>query len=189
MSMQARFLTAAVLAASTFILDACDGSVRREGPPEVGFQVVRVDAARNRRWVLELESLTVYDDTNGRRLRRLILPDWVLAGEGYACPPDLVLDSSGAAFVSSNVLPMLWRVGSQRFEVTRIELTPGSDGDKDLGFTGLSFAADGVLIAAGATFGSLWRIDLQSARAARIGSYPSSPLLCSPEALLRAAGA
>ncbi len=176
------FNTAAALAAS-ILLAACDGSVRREGPPKAELQVLRADAAGNRLWVLDQDALTVYDNTNGRRLRRVILPDWVLAGPRDSCPPGLALDASGAAFVSSNVLPVLWRVDPQRFQVTQIALELDADADKDVGFTSLSFSEDGALIAAGATFGSAWRIDVGAGRASKVASYPS-PGACDP-ALLR----
>ena len=82
---------------------------RADGPPQLEFQLVRVDTERNRRWVLELDSLTVYDNLNGRRLRHIILPGCVSPSH-RRLPPGLVLDASGAALVSSNVLPVLWRI-------------------------------------------------------------------------------
>jgi hypothetical protein len=183
MSLQLNFF---VSAAAAILLAACDGSVRRVGPPEVGLEVVRVDLAHNRRWVLREHALTVYDNLNGRRLRHIILPDWVVAGPRHGCAPDMVLDASGAALVSSNVLPVLWRVDPRRFQITRIALELESDTDKDVGFAGLSFSADGVLIAAGATFPSLWRIDLQAARATKLPSLPT-PDVCDSPRLLRTA--
>ena len=170
------------------LLSACDGSVRREGPPAAAWlHVARADPERNRLWVLEPESLTLYDNLNGRRLRRLALPDPFFVGDEHACPPDIAFDASGTVFVSSNVLPVLWRVDPQRFEVTRIEIALGADGDKDVGFTGLSFAADGVLIAAGTTFRSRWHIDLPSATASKVASYPAFAGACDPAILLRTA--
>jgi len=159
---------------SLILLCACDGSVRREGVPDALLQVERSDVAGNRVWVLEPDAVTVYDRTNRRRLRRVILPDWVLAGPRDACAPDLVLDASGAAVVSSNVLPVLWRIDPQRFEVKQIFLTLDRDTDKDVGFTGLVFAADGTLTASGATFASAWRIDLASGRATRMDASPAA---------------
>lgn len=174
MSLQLNFFVSAAAAAAV-LLAACDGSVRREGPPEIGLEVVRVDLAHNRRWVLREHSLTVYDHMNGRRLRHIILPDWVVAGPRDGCAPDMVLDSSGAALVSSNVLPVLWRVDPQRFQVARIALELDADTDKEVGFAGLSPAGDGVLIAAGATFESLWRLDLRSATASKLATPGSRP--------------
>ena len=175
-------IAAMVIAASMFAV--FDSSLRREDPADAGLEIIRTDAARNRLWLLDHEALTLYDNTNGRRLRRIILPDWVLLGKRYGCPPDLALDSAGAVFVSSNVLPVLWRIGPQRFEVTRIELALDADADKDMGFTGLSFAGDGTLLAAG--FGSLWRIDTSTASARKIATYPALAGACDPAALLRA---
>lgn len=186
MSMQIRFLTAAMLAASTFILGACDGSVRREGVAQGKLEIVRADVQRNRLWVLDPEALTLYDNLNGRRLRRLALPEPFLVGDEYACPPDIALDAAGTVFVSSNVLPVLWRIDPQAFEITRIELALNADTDKDFGFTGLSFAGSDTLIAAASTFASLWRIDIRTASATKIVSYPASTRACDPAALLQA---
>src|SRR6266851_4432533 len=164
MSMQFKLsihVAVAVIAAA--MLSACDGSLRREGPAAAKLEVVRADPARNRLWVLDHEVISVYDNTNGRRLRRIVLPEWIVLPKHYSCLPDLALDSSGTAFVSSNVLPVLWR----------IELVLDTDTDKDVGFTGLSFAGDGTLLAAGAMAAALWQIDTSAASARKIASYPS----------------
>jgi hypothetical protein len=187
MSKQSKLFTIAAALAATQLLSACDGSVRREGRIEQPLQIVRADAERNRLWVLEPEALTLYDNTNGRRLRRIVLPDVVLAGEGHACPPGVVLDRAGTVFVSSNVVPVVWRIDPQGFDVTRIPLALSADTDKDVGFTGLSLTGDGALIAAGATFGSLWRIDLAAASATKVASYPASADACDPAMLLSSA--
>jgi hypothetical protein len=161
------------------LVSACDGSVRREGRPEIEFQLVRIDAERNRRWVLELDALTVYDNLNGRRLRRIILPDWVVAGPRDGCPPGLVVEGPGSVLISSNVMPVLWRVGSERFELTRIEVELDSDTDKDVGFSNLSLASDGTLLASGSTVSAQWRIDLARARATKLA--PQAPAgACDP---------
>lgn len=182
-----KLFTAAAALAATSLLSACDGSVRREGPSAELLEVIRADTQGNRRWVLNQDSLSVYDHVSRRRLRRLELPDWMLAGPLHACAPDMVLDSSGAAIVSSNVVPVVWRIDPQRFEITRIALTLNADSDKDIGFTALSFAADGTLIAAGTTVGSMWRIDLGSATATKLASYPPATGICDPAALLSVA--
>lgn len=168
MSIRFKSFTSAAALAAPLLLSGCDGSVRRDGPQEEILQVVRVDAKANRRWVLNHEALTVYDNVNRRRLRRIALPDWTLAGPPHACPPDLVLDASGAVYVSSNVVPVLWRVEPQGFQVTRIALQLNHDADKDVGFTRLFVIGDGTLLAAGATFESLWRLDLPSATASKL---------------------
>jgi hypothetical protein len=177
---------AVVLAA--VMLPACDGSLRREGQAPAGarLQILRTDLERNRLWVLEREAISLHDNTSGRRLRRIVLPDWIFVGKQYSCPPGLALDADGAAFVTSNVLPALWRIDPKRFEVTRLELALDSDTDKDVGFSGLAFAEDGTLLAAGSIAGSLWRIDTGAASARKIASYPSLRDACDPATLLRA---
>jgi hypothetical protein len=154
------------------LLCGCDGSVRREGPQVELLRVERVDTHGNRRWVLNQEGVSVYDHISGRRLRRITLPDWTLSGPGDACAPDLVLDASGTAFVSSNVVPVLWRIDPARFDVRLMALTLKDDADKDVGFTTLFAVGDGTLLANGTTFDSLWRIDLSAKTAKRVGNAP-----------------
>ena len=188
MSMQFKLsIHVAVAVIAVAMLSACDrSSLQREGPAAAKLKVVRADPARNRLWVLDHEVISVYDNTNGRQLRRIVLPEWIVLPQRYSCLPDLALDSSGAAFVSSNVLPVLWRIDPQRYEVTRIELVLDTDSDKDVGFTGLSFAGDGTLLAAGAMAAALWQIDTSAASARKIASYPSVVRGCDPATLVRA---
>jgi hypothetical protein len=170
----ANSIAVAVMAAA--MLCACDNSVRPAGP-DAKLQIVRVDSAQNRLWVLDRDAVVVHDNTNGRRLRRIVLPEWILVGNQYSCPPDLALDTSGAAFVSSNVMPVIWRIDPRSYEVTRIELALDSDNDKDVGFTALSFGRDGTLLAASAMSRSLWQIDTKAASARKIAS-PSLSAVC-----------
>jgi hypothetical protein len=187
MSIQRSLFRFPVILMGAAMLWACDGSVRREGPAVMDFQVTRTDTARSRLWVLDATGLSLHDSINGRRLRHVELPGLFLAGRDDLCPPDVAFDAAGTAFVSSDVLPVIWRVDPERFEVTRIELAVDADQDKDVGFTGLSFASDGIVIAAGSTFPSLWRIDLNRASASKVASYPPSAAACEPGALLRMA--
>ena len=162
--MQFRFILVIV----TTLLLGCDGSVRREGTQVPLLQVERTDVAGNRVWVLELDGVKVFDRTNRRLLRHVSLADWAAIGPNDGCAPDLVLDPSGAALVSSNVVPVIWRIEPQRFEVKQIFLRLDSDADKDVGFTALAVAQDGTLTASGATFASSWRIDLRTRSARRL---------------------
>ena len=167
-----------LLAFLTALVAACDAPPS-EVPLSTTLQVVRNDPARNHLWVLEREGLSLHDGTSGRRLKRFELPGWSYIGPQYAgCAPDLVVDRAGIAFVSSNATSVLWRIDAQRGEVSRVELTLASDGDKDVGFSRLSFSADGTLLAAGTTFESQWRIDVGAARATRIAADPSLTGAC-----------
>ena len=130
------------------------------------------DAARNRVWVLDSEAVYLYEGTQKKRFE---LPGSVQAREPYICAPDLAIDAQGAVVVTSNVMPVLWRIEPVTAQVTRHELTLDADTDKDVGFTGLTYAPDqGVFFGVSATYGSLWRIDPLLRRAQKIQS--SAPL-------------
>ena len=124
------------------------------------------DASRNRVWVLESDAVYLHE---GTQKRRFALSGWIYATEAYACAPDLALDAQGAAVVTSNVVPVVWRVEPGRGQVTKHELALDADADKDVGFSGLAYASDqGVFFAVSATYGSLWRIDPLLRRAQKI---------------------
>ena len=172
--------------AALFLGAGCDSSERQSSPWPPYLQLLRTDAAHNRLWVFERDALSVHDNTNGRRLRRLVLPDWIMLRAEYGCAPDLVVDAQGVAYASSNVQPVIWRIDPASYEVTRIELTLESDADKDVGFSGLEMSGEGALLASGATFGSLWRIDLVAARAVKLADYAASePTMCNSATLMR----
>jgi hypothetical protein len=124
------------------------------------------DESRNRVWVLESDALYLHD---GAHKSRFELPGWIYAADAYACAPDVAIDAQGAAVVTSNVVPVLWRVEPAKAQVTRHELVLDADNDKDVGFSGLAYAPEqGVFYAVSATYGSLWRIDARLRRAQQI---------------------
>jgi hypothetical protein len=124
------------------------------------------DASRNRVWVLESDALYLHQ---GAQKQRYELPGWIYASGPYACSPDVAVDAQGAAVVSSNVVPVLWRVEPAKGQVTRHELALDADSDKDVGFSGLAYVPEqGVFFAVSATYGSLWRIDTLLRRAQKI---------------------
>ena len=166
------------------MLAACDSDPLgpRASPQEGKLQVLRIreDPARNRLWLLNRDAVSLHDSGSGKLLRRVVLPGWTYFGERFGCPPDLALDSAGVVFVTSNVLPVLWRIDPVRFEVTRLDIERDVDQDKDMGFTGLAFAADGTVVAANAIHGTLWRIDLRTSSARKVGSYAPVRGVCEP---------
>ena len=124
------------------------------------------DASRNRVWVLESDALYLHD---GAQKTRFELPGWIYATDAYACAPDVAVDPQGAAIVTSNVVPVLWRVEPAKAQVTRHELVLDADADKDVGFTGLAYAPDqATFFAVSGIYGSLWRIDPLLRRAQKI---------------------
>lgn len=120
------------------------------------------DPVRNHAWRLERDA--VYLDQ-----RRIDLPGWMHVDGGYACRPDLAIDGQGAAIVTSNVAPIVWRIDPRTYRVSQHELVLDADSSKDVGFTGLTYAADqGVFFAVSETYGTLWRIDPLLRRAQQI---------------------
>lgn len=173
-----------VVALAAAVLAGCDGDSLGAGASaqENELQVLRIreDPERNRLWLLGRDGVSLYDNRSGKLLQRVALPGWFYAGTQFGCPPDLALDPSGAVFVTSNVLPVLWRVDPVQLEVTLLEVVLDADQDKDVGFTGLAFAADGTVLAANAIHGTLWQIDLRTASARKVGSYVPVRGMCEP---------
>ena len=154
-------MSAGSIRIAVFFLSSCIASAFAGEP----LRTVQ-DASRNRVWVLERDAIYLHE---GAQKKRFELPGWTYVTEAYACSPDVALDAQGAAVVTSNVVPVLWRVEPAKAQVTRHELTLDADADKDVGFTGLTYAADqGVFFAVSATYGSLWRIDPLLRRAQKI---------------------
>lgn len=144
-----------------------------EGNPTHGFNErdalrIKTDTIRNRVWVLGSDDVRVYDAAK-RLTRRIVLSNWSVAR--FICDPDMVLDSSGSAIVSSNLPARLWRIDADSFEVTQHEIRLQGKEQWDIGFGALAFAADGTLVALTASANSLWKIDLARASASMIESY------------------
>jgi hypothetical protein len=129
-----------------------DGDILRDG-----FRVRR-DAARNRIWLLGLDHVRVYDGQSKRLIRKIALPSWSVAR--FACDPDMVLDGSGSAIVSSNTEPRLWRIDARSFEVSQHPIALQGRERWDVGFGALAVSAEGTLLALTSVSESLWRIDL-----------------------------
>lgn len=118
------------------------------------------DAPRQRLWTLRHDAVYLHDAATQALKGRYELPEWIYAYEQYACVPELVLDAHGAAVVTSNVLPVLWRVDPARPQATRHEVVFDDAGGRAIGFSGLVYAPDqGVFFAASSSHGLLWRID------------------------------
>ena len=133
----------------------------------------RTDTARNRLWVLGLDNVRVYDTVKKKLIRRIELPNWSVAR--IVCMPDMALDRSGSAFITSNVQARLWRIDADSFEVKEHEISLHGREQWDTGFGALVFAADGALYALTSSAGSLWKIDVAKASASMIdpGNPPS----------------
>jgi hypothetical protein len=134
---------------------------------------IRRDPARNRIWLVGLEDVRVYDAGSKRLIRKIRLPSWSVASFDFACMPDMALDRSGSAFVSSNVQAKLWRIDADSFEVKEYEISLLGREQWAIGFGALAFAPNGTLYALTSSAGSLWKIDVAKASASMI--EPDSP--------------
>jgi hypothetical protein len=130
---------------------------------------VKTDTARGRLWVLGLDAVRVHDAASGKPIRQVTLPNWSVAR--FICDPDMVLDSSGSAIISSNAQAKLWRIDADSFQVKEQEISLLGRERWDIGFGALAFATDGTLYAMTATAGSLWKIDAARAGASLVETY------------------
>ena len=129
----------------------------------------RTDTERGRLWVLGIDTVRIYDAASKRLIREVVLSNWSVGR--FVCAPDLAIDSSGAAVISSNVQARLWRVDADSFEVKEREISLQGKERWDVGFGAVTFAADGSLLGLVSTGGSLWKINVDkgSARVVELG--------------------
>lgn len=110
---------------------------------------IREDARRNRLWVLTLDEVRVYDIAQQKKqlIRKTALPSWSVVGFRHVCMPDMALDRTGSAFISSNGQARLLRIDANSFDAKDYAISFHQRGGLDMGFGALAFAADGSLFA------------------------------------------
>jgi hypothetical protein len=119
------------------------------------------------RWVIEGGSLFV--EQPGKPRRAVELPGWHWAAEPFACVPAIAAGPRGEIVVTSNVLPVVWKIDPKTLAVSVHRLQLDADNDKDVGFSGLAYSErDGAWFAVSELHGSLWRIDPMLRRAQKI---------------------
>ena len=129
--------------------------------------LVSGNAAAESSWVIEANEL--YLKQPGKARRAVTLPGWHWAGEPYACAPAVASGPQGEVLVSSNVLPVLWRIDPRTLAVTVHRLQLDADTDKDVGFSGLVYSQrNGAWFAVSEAHGTLWRIDPLLRRAQKV---------------------
>jgi hypothetical protein len=144
----------------TLTVSACD-----TGPIEVPEKVVvkvkaQLDAERNRVWLLTRQGVAVYDATTPDRILRVSIPGWTLGAEPNGCLPDIAVGPKGEAVVSSDAVPVLWRIDPDTLAVTRHELQLDTAQGKNVGFTLLRYAPrQRWYLAVDGLRGTIWRID------------------------------
>jgi len=202
----ASFRKSAVAAAVLlFAAMGCDSSIRTQSaaPPQASLEVslerysaragvlrAKADWARGRVWTLHADGIDLYDAGTSAKLRSLSLPEWIWAGALHSCPPDLALGPEGEVIVSSNVVPVLWRIDPASFRVSAHELAVVEDKGRDVGFSGMTYSVrQGAFLAVNGLDGSLWRIDRGLARAQRIPLSEPIPGACGVSAKASGRGA
>ena len=173
-------LKALVILGALFSLDAAGGEHGDDIPAawhEEGLAVLRFqkDPVRDRGWLLTERGVMVFDYRTRKTTAHVRLPGWVLADEGYACAPGLALGPVGEAVVTSNVLPIVWRIDPVTLAVSRHELTLDAHKGMDVGITGLAYSPEQQAYFGVSHFGALWRIDPLLRRAEKVAL--SEPLL------------
>lgn len=129
----------------------------------------REQPERARAWVINAKGLFL--ERAGKPTRAVTLPDWQWASEPYACAPDIAIGPRGEAVVTSNVLPVLWKIDPETLAVSMHRLELDADTDKDIGFSGLVYSErNGAYFAVSGLHGSLWRIDPLLRRAQKIAA-------------------
>ena len=124
-------------------------------------------AAAEQTWVLNADGVYLQQARKARVAVKL--PEWHWAHEPYACAPAIAVGPRGEAVVTSNVLPVLWKIHPETLAVTVHPLQLDADSDKDVGFSGLVYSArDNAYFAVSEFHGTLWRIDPLLRRAQKI---------------------
>ena len=164
--MRGKFLGTIAFAIAGIALVAATTAARNDRSPMPHYQK---DAVRDRGWFLTSAGVAVVDLRSGRTVAQVSLPDWHWAGAPYGCTPALALGPKGEVIVSSDVLPMLWRIDPDTLAVSRHELILEQDSDKDVGFSALAYSAkQGTYVAVACTGGTRWRVDPTLKRAQKI---------------------
>ena len=136
------------------------------------------DTAGERIYLLRPDGVDVVDARTRRAVTRVVLPGWTWAGEPYSCLPDIAFAPEGDVLVTSNVLPVVWRIQRHSLAVREHRLAVEQDAGRDVGFTRLRWSANEGAYVATTDLGELWEIDRQLTRARKLsGIQPSAQRL------------
>jgi hypothetical protein len=131
------------------------------------------DDARKRVYVLVHDGVDVLEPSTRRKVAHITLPGWIWVGEKYSCPPDIALAPEGDILVTSNVVPVIWRIEHQTLATTRHELALEQDTDRDIGFTRLRWSQNLRTFVATTDLGARWHIDHSLSNAQKVSNAPA----------------
>jgi hypothetical protein len=161
-----RFLRMALLGFS--LLAGCNAAVQQPAAvaPDDGPEArYLVDGARGRVWTLTREGLYVRDIASAQR-RYVELRDWISVAESHAAMPAMIFAPGGDLLVTSNILPVIWRVDPRTLAVHVHRLDLDRRQGNDFGFTSLTYSArDAAYMAMSETPAGRWRIDASLTKA------------------------
>jgi hypothetical protein len=146
----------ATVAAALLTLGGCSDSTQTTSAP-------------SQRYQLTSEGVRVHSASDSRTV---LLPGWIWVAAPH-CPPVLAIGPNGEAVVTSNVVPMLWRIDPDTLAVSTHALALNVDLDKDVGFAGLFYSTEqAAFIAYSDIQRSVWKIDPALTRAEKLGASP-----------------
>lgn len=126
----------------------------------------RVQSEPGRAWGIDAGGLYLEEASTPRRA--VALPGWQWLGRPYSAPA-IAIGPRGDVVVTSNVLPVLWRIDARSLEVSVHSLELDADTDKDAGFSELVYSErDAAYFAFSELTRTLWRIDPLLRRAQKI---------------------
>ena len=169
----------ALLAVVVVFLAACDTSAfEAQAAGAAPLMRYQADSARHRVWALTPDGASVHEAASPDSVD-IALPGWQWVGAPYACLPALALAPDGAALVTSNIVPVVWRIDPVTLAVTVNQLKLDADTDKDVGFSALVYSPrHAAYFAMSDVHGSLWRIDAQLKNARKMKLTTALPKAC-----------
>lgn len=117
------------------------------------------DEANDRVYVLVRDGVDVFEARALRKVARIRLPGWIWAGEPYSCPPDMALSPAGDVLVTSNVVPVIWRIERRTLATSAHQLALEQESDKDIGFIELRWSGGASAYIATTDGGATWHVD------------------------------
>jgi hypothetical protein len=122
--------------------------------------------AIHRSWSLTQDGVALQDKAKRITVR---LPGWHWAGAPYGYSPALAVGPQGEAIVTSDVVPVLWRIDPATLAVSVHPLALESDQGMDVGFNRLVYSREhDAFFGFSGALGSLWLIDRSLARARKL---------------------
>jgi hypothetical protein len=169
-----------LLAAVLIVVAACDaGLPQTHAASAVPAIRYLADSARHRVWALTAEGASLHESASPDSVD-VPLPGWQWVGAHYACSPALALAADGAALVTSNIVPTVWRIDPVTLAVSVHPLELDADANKDIGFSALTYSPrHAAYFAVSDVHGSLWRIDAQLKSARKVKLTTALPKACS----------